>query len=96
VIIQQHRTIVTPTKIKGVPDLVVEILSSSTAENDRDRKFKLYSQAGIPEYWIVDPEEHHVLQYGLRTEAYDLLGTESSEIVFKLLDDVRVDLTQVW
>ena len=38
----------------AAPDIVIEILSPSTAKMDRLRKFKLYEQAGVKEYWIVD------------------------------------------
>lgn len=44
--------------IEGAPDLVVEILSPSTAGKDVTRKRWAYEAAGVPEYLIVDPEEH--------------------------------------
>ncbi len=47
--------IITERAIEGVPDLVVEILSPSTAKVDRGRKQRLFGEVGVPEYWLVDP-----------------------------------------
>jgi Uma2 family endonuclease len=60
----------TPTKIKGIPDLVVEILSPSNADYDLHIKRKLYQDAGIPEYWIAMPDEHQILQLVLHEGRY--------------------------
>lgn len=38
----------------GSPDLIVEVLSSSTAQNDRTLKKDIYEKIGVKEYWIVD------------------------------------------
>ena len=38
----------------AAPDIVIEIISPSSAKNDRYRKFNLYEKAGVREYWIVD------------------------------------------
>jgi Uma2 family endonuclease len=43
--------------VEGAPDLAVEVLSSSSVWNDRSRKMKLYQEAGVREYWIVDLAE---------------------------------------
>jgi Uma2 family endonuclease len=47
---------VTRKNIQGAPDLVIEILSPSTAPVDRGRKLALYGRADVAEYWIVDPD----------------------------------------
>jgi Uma2 family endonuclease len=46
-----------PRGVEGAPDLVVEILSPSTASKDLTRKRWAYEVAGVPEYLIVDPED---------------------------------------
>jgi len=46
--------------IRGAPDLVVEILSPSTAHRDRGVKHKLYQRQGVREYWLVHPQENVV------------------------------------
>ncbi len=46
--------------VQGAPDLVVEILSPSTAERDRTRKRALYARYGVPEYWLVDPDSRTI------------------------------------
>jgi Uma2 family endonuclease len=46
--------------IDGAPDLVVEVISAGTAKTDRGIKFDTYQQAGVREYWIVEPDENFV------------------------------------
>jgi Uma2 family endonuclease len=50
-----RRAIVQAKGIFGAPDLVVEILSPSTAARDRGRKRELYARAGVAHYWYLDP-----------------------------------------
>ena len=49
--------------VEGAPDLVVEVLSPSTFYNDLRRKMTTYSQFGVQEYWIVDPEKQTIELY---------------------------------
>lgn len=54
------------------PDFVVEILSESTAANDRGVKLVDYAAHGITEYWIIDPDGEYIEQYILRDDRYEL------------------------
>lgn len=51
--------------VDGPADLVIEITSPESRERDRIKKFKAYENAGIPEYWLIDPEEMTVEFYRL-------------------------------
>lgn len=54
------------------PDFIVEITSKSTRERDYGIKFRDYAAHGIPEYWIVDPDEQTIEQYLLKGKTYQL------------------------
>ncbi len=68
-------------RVCGVPDLVVEVISSSTERTDRVEKFLEYAKAGIREYWLIDPEKKTVEVYSLRGGDYILLGKYSGSQV---------------
>lgn len=54
----------------GPPTLVIEILSPSTAAMDRLVKYEKYQQAGVKEYWIVDPQQELASVYTLTEGRY--------------------------
>ena len=56
----ERRGHITDAGLTGAPDLVVEILSPSTASRDRGLKLRLYERQGVREYWIVDADENTV------------------------------------
>jgi Uma2 family endonuclease len=82
--------------IEIVPNLVVEVLSQTTAARDRGRKLSIFERYGVPEYWIVDPTARSleiVVNRGGRFEqvaAYDDDATVTAATVqglaFKLAD----------
>ncbi|GGJ01716.1 hypothetical protein GCM10010885_08650 [Alicyclobacillus cellulosilyticus] len=87
------------TSIIGVPRLVVEVLSPSTAVHDLVRKLNLYQRVGVPEYWIVDPATKTALLYH-RDEADHLVLAGEYEAGDTLWSrefaGLRVDLRRVF
>ncbi len=71
---KERLDIIGPQYVAGPPDLVVEILSPSTAQYDRDDKFKLYQKAGVLEYWLVDYEAKSIELFTLVEGDYTLAG----------------------
>ena len=63
--------IITEDNIRGAPDLLVEILSPSTAGYDRTTKRNLYARHGVPEYWLVDPYAKTITVLLLGANGYD-------------------------
>ncbi|WP_424962399.1 Uma2 family endonuclease [Ekhidna sp.] len=59
---------------KGAPDLVVEILSPSTAKKDLENKFELYEENGVKEYWVIYPGENIVEIFELKEGKYATRG----------------------
>ena len=86
-----------PEVCRGAPDLLVEILSPSNTAIEMERKFKLYQDAGVREYWVVDPENNGLRVYcfkdgAILTNSYGSAGTVSVSI----FPDLRIELEQVF
>lgn len=84
---------------KGAPDLIVEIVSPSTARKDKLEKFNLYEKFGVKEYWLVEPESKIVSVFTLqdnkrygRPEIY----TDEDKIKVSIFNDLIIDLKAVF
>ena len=58
--------------VQGVPALIVEVLSPSNWLDDRRTKLEIYAEAGVAEYWIVDPRDRTIEVFALNEDRYDL------------------------
>lgn len=74
VILNDHLSIIKPEGVWGAPDLVVEVLSPSTAHRDRGVKRGLYGRYGVQKYWLVDPQERTVEVTRLRDGLLETVG----------------------
>jgi Uma2 family endonuclease len=66
----ERQEILTDQGAKGVPDLVVEILSPSTRSRDRGIKLRQYEAAGVRYYWIADPRSRTIEERELGEDGY--------------------------
>jgi Uma2 family endonuclease len=86
----------------GAPDLVVEIMSPSTARYDRLVKYQKYQKAGVREYWIVDPETKSVqacsLEQGPRGETRYVVTMydDTGKAPVSVLPGCDIDLKEVF
>lgn len=99
VILLEHADIIGEV-VRGVPDLVLEVLSRSTAELDRGLKKQTYARHGVPEYWIVDPERETIEIHRLDPPAgaYRLAETcrPGGRATTPLLPALAVDAAQLF
>jgi Uma2 family endonuclease len=65
--------------IYGAPDLVIEILSPSTAQYDLREKFRVYEKYGVHEYWIIDPDMNSVEIYTNKEARFSLIAKAEKE-----------------
>jgi Uma2 family endonuclease len=81
----------------GSPDLVIEILSPSSSRHDRIVKFQKYRDAGVREYWIVDPYERILTVYTLKDGAYTAFPYSDMDTVpVTALPGLEIDLSAIF
>lgn len=85
-------------RIKGAPDLVIEILSPATAYYDLRKKFKIYEKHGVKEYWIVDPEDKSVIAYKSQQGKFSLIQELKGEgkISSGVLKELEIELGDIF
>jgi Uma2 family endonuclease len=68
--------------VRTRPDWVCEVLSASNAATDQVDKFRVYASAGVPFYWIADPERRILTVYRLQGTTYSVaLQAKQGEVV---------------
>ena len=92
----ERREIIGEKQVLGAPDLVVEILSPSTAHRDRGIKLDLYARCGVRQYWIVDPVEDAVDVWRFGDEPGHERFSGELPVRFGAEQVGRIDLDQVF
>ena len=60
----QGKAVLMEDGLHGPPDLIVEVLSPSTAKRDLTVKYRLYERSGVREYWLADVDNRYIAVYG--------------------------------
>ena len=97
----ERADIITPENIQGPPDLVVEILSPSTASRDWTDKLRLYAERGVREYWLTSVEVAQERVWVLtlaENERYVVAGVYDTEdtLTSPILPGFALDLSEVF
>ena len=72
---REREHVLTAENVRGAPDLVIEILSPSTADRDLGYKHELYGRHGVLEYWVLDPMAETVAVHRQRDGVLELTDT---------------------
>ncbi|MGH2354796.1 MAG: Uma2 family endonuclease [Chloroflexota bacterium] len=80
-IASEHLDRLLPTRLDGPADLVIEIISPESAHRDRHDKFLEYEAAGVPEYWLLDPDARQAQFYRLGANGrYELMAVDAAGV----------------
>ena len=81
----------------GVPELIIEILSPSTASYDCIKKMQLYLKAEVPEYWIVDPETHRIYVFNIENDKYvDIVYEKNNILESNIFSGCTIKLSDIF
>jgi len=81
--------------VEGAPDLVVEAISASSYEEDTEKKFNLYAEAGVKEYWIISAEMRLIDVFSLDENGqYQPLcsALREGKVFSKVIDGFELDV----
>lgn len=95
--ISKANTSIIQDRIRGVPDMAVEVISQGSWKRDRVEKKALYEQVGIGEYWIIDPESRSIEVFALAKGVYQLhsRGVDSELAKSRLLSGFKISFSRL-
>ena len=95
---KERLDIIKEAAIMGSPDLIVEIISPSSASYDTVEKRDIYEEYGVKEYWLVFPQEKAIEVLSLEDGVYRELckGRKTGIVMSKIIAGLEVDLKEVF
>ena len=80
----------------GAPDWIIEIVSPGNSSHDYIRKLNLYTNAGVREYWIVNPIKKSIYVYYLEETKFETTAyTFQDKIKVNIYDDLWIDFSDI-
>jgi Uma2 family endonuclease len=92
----KKKEIVTNRGIEGIPDLIVEVLSPSNSYIDRVTKKEIYAAHGIPELWLVDPQNKSLEIYLPQTVQAIKIYNEDEIVLAETLSALSFNLSSIF
>jgi len=96
----EHRDRLAPMRLHGPADLVVELVSTESVRRDQIIKRRQYEEAGVPEYWILDPRpgHDHAEFFALNAERrYEPIAPASDGRIYsRVLPGFAIDPAWLW
>jgi Uma2 family endonuclease len=85
----------TDRECKGAPDFIIEIVSPSSRRMDYSTKNALYSNAGVREYWIVDPEKERTTVYRYEEDAAPTIIPFTNDIAVGIYESLSMNIAEL-
>lgn len=79
--------------LEGAPDFIIEIVSESSRKMDYQRKMLLYSEAGVREYWIVDPDRERTTVYSQSTDFVPIIVPFNSNLKSEICSELEIKIS---
>lgn len=93
-----NENLTTENKYKGVPTLVVEVVSPSNASDDYIKKLNLYMSFGVREYWIVSPRNRTIEIFKLEDDSYGEpeISSKNDIVGSGVFNEIKIPLEDIF
>jgi Uma2 family endonuclease len=85
-------------RVMIAPTLIIESISAGHEAHDRDTKFRWYAEAGVPNYWILDPLRRSLQCFALGKAGYRAVaaGSGNAKLKLPLFPGLTISLSELW
>lgn len=86
---------ITEKGINGAPDFIIEIVSPGSRRMDYTKKTALYADAGVREYWIVDPDKERTTLYRYEEDAAPMIAPFDQTLTVGIYGDFEINIAKL-